>query len=586
MEVLLTRDVTVNLTGQFTGWINGTTTASFGPSIAVGGGASGAAGPITVTNATTATASLVIAAGATLQAQNVVVTTNTEVETVVDGFTVQNTGTTPPTIVSISPAQSSTDAPLNTVVTVQWSEPMNRGSFTSTDFYLYDTVTGLNVPTTIAVDASGRIATLTPTQLLAVERLYYVYILGGTTGIKDALGNSLCCSNVYHFTTGFATNTTGPSFVISNIPAGATGVPLNAPVVLEFNSPIDPTSQPAGVQITTGGNPVNGTYTFDTTQTILTFVPAAALTASATYTVTYTAGLTDEAGNDLTNPGSFTFTTGTAANTVGPTIVSTDPPASATGVGTNVVLRVAFTEPIDPTTIVLGYNFYLYNANNTNIQYPGTIVFAPDRMSLSFTPSAPLLPLTQFLWQLYTYKGENGVYDGQGVHSNYFITGTSTDTTPPTVSAISPANGATGVPVNARVAALFSKPIDATSVTNASISLSPSAPGTIVLSTDHLSLTLTPTAILSVSTTYTVSISGLRDIDGNAMSPFTPTTFTVPDTTSPTATFVPANGATGVALNSTITINFNAPIDVASVRTNTANSTDSFAVFNDAERRT
>ena len=573
--------VAVTLNGQFTSWVNGTTTASFGPNISVNGAAAGAAGTITVSSNTTATASLNIASGATLQAQNVTVTTGSEVEQVINGFTVQNSGTTPPTIVSISPAQSSSGAPLNTVVTVEWSEPMDRTTFTAAHFYLYDTVTGLTVPATISVDAPGRISTLTPTQLLAVSRTYYPTLIGGASGIKDALGNALSGNVQDYFTTGFSTTSTGPAFIASNIPAGATGVPLNAPVVLQFSSSINPTSQPAGVQITTGGNAVNGTYAFNSDQTILTFTPASALTASTTYTATYTAQLTDAAGNGLTNPGSFSFTTGTAADATGPGIVSTDPLANETGVGTNAILRVVFNKPVDPTTIS-NSNFILYNANNTNITYPGTVAISADRLSATFTPASPLLGLTQYLWQLYTYKGENGVNDVQNV-SQYFTTGGSADITPPTVTAISPSNGATGVPVNTKVVALFSEAMDATSVTNASISLSPSAPGTASLSADQLSLTFTPTANLSTSTTYTISIAGLRDTDGNALTPFTPTTFTTSssstaDTTRPSViSFVPANGATEVALNSTITINIDKPINPASVRTNTGS--DSLAVF-------
>src|SRR5208282_1733714 len=100
---------------------------------------------------------------------------------------------------------------------------------------------------------------------------------------------------------------------------------------------------------------------------------------------------------------------------------------------------------------------------------------------------------------------------------------------------------------------------------------------------DQLTLTFVPTANLPVSTVFTISITGLRDTDGNALS-FTPTTFTTsssstPDTTGPSVTsFVPAGGATNVALSSTITVNINSPIDPATVRTNTG-SIDSFAVF-------
>ena len=73
----------VSLTGQFTHWAQGTTTASFGIGITVA--------KLTVNSATTATAVLNINPGATTGARNVTVTTGTEVVTLTGGFTVTAT---------------------------------------------------------------------------------------------------------------------------------------------------------------------------------------------------------------------------------------------------------------------------------------------------------------------------------------------------------------------------------------------------------------------------------------------------------------------------------------------------------------
>jgi hypothetical protein len=569
--------VTVNLTGQFTNWVNGTTLASFGPNVAVGGGAAGAPGPITVTSPTTATASLNISAGATLQPQNIVVTTGGEILQVINGFTVQNSSTTPPTVISFNP--SSTNVPLNAVVTVQWSQPMDRTRFTSTNFYLYDIRTGLNVPATNAVDASGRITSITPTQLLAVNRTYYFYVnpVAGT-GIQDALGNRPQFSFIGQFTTGFDSANSGPSFLSSSIAPAATNVALNSPIALRFSSQINPTSRPAGIQITTGGNQVNGNYVFDPAGSLLTFTPTAPLAASTVYTVAYTADLTDPAGNPLTNPGTFSFTTGTAADTSGPGILSYSPPANETGVATNTLMRIVFSEPLDATTVIES-NAYLYNANNTALRYPVTLNLAADRRSLIITPVAPLLNFTQYLWQFYSYKGSNGVTGS--THSQYFTTGGAADNTAPTLISVSPANGATNVPVNANISAVFSEGIDPTSVSDATFTVSLGATGAFTITDNRI--TLNPTANLATSTLYTVTINGLRDYTGNVIgavnSTFTTSASATNDVTGPSVTsFVPANNATNVALNSTVTYNINEPIDPTSVRTNEGNA-DTIAVF-------
>jgi hypothetical protein len=78
----------VTITGAYTHFAQGTTVASFGPGIAVGGGTAGQPGPVTVTSATSATAELAIAATATPGAQTVTVTTGAEQASLANGFTI------------------------------------------------------------------------------------------------------------------------------------------------------------------------------------------------------------------------------------------------------------------------------------------------------------------------------------------------------------------------------------------------------------------------------------------------------------------------------------------------------------------
>ena len=78
---------------------------------------------------------------------------------------------------------------------------------TTTTFQLYDTVTGLFIAATVSLDATGRVATLTPNQLLAVNRTHYVYL---NNPITDVAGNPLPGS-FNTFVTGFSTDTIGPT---------------------------------------------------------------------------------------------------------------------------------------------------------------------------------------------------------------------------------------------------------------------------------------------------------------------------------------------------------------------------------------
>ncbi|HET9713615.1 MAG TPA: IPT/TIG domain-containing protein, partial [Pyrinomonadaceae bacterium] len=87
------QSLNVTLNGTNTHWTTGQTRASFGGEIAVGGAASGELGPVTVINATTATAAIVVSSTAALEPRTVrVVTTITgaadESLTLTESFTV------------------------------------------------------------------------------------------------------------------------------------------------------------------------------------------------------------------------------------------------------------------------------------------------------------------------------------------------------------------------------------------------------------------------------------------------------------------------------------------------------------------
>ncbi len=93
------QNLLVNITGQFTHFVQGTTTASFGAGITVAS--------LTVNSATTATAVLNIDPAAVVDPRRVTVTIGTEMATLGNGFTVLS-GTNQPPIVSAGPNQTIT----------------------------------------------------------------------------------------------------------------------------------------------------------------------------------------------------------------------------------------------------------------------------------------------------------------------------------------------------------------------------------------------------------------------------------------------------------------------------------------------
>ncbi len=108
--------LTVTIAGAFTSFQQGATIASFGPDISVGGGATGAAGPVTVTSAISATAQLVIAPKAAVGLRTLSVSTGAQQESLAGAFLVLAPIIGKPPIVAItSPTEGSTVTTLTNV---------------------------------------------------------------------------------------------------------------------------------------------------------------------------------------------------------------------------------------------------------------------------------------------------------------------------------------------------------------------------------------------------------------------------------------------------------------------------------------
>ena len=249
-----TQTESVSVTGAFTNWASGTTKANFGPGIAVGGAAAGAFGPVTVNSATSLTASLVTS-GASNGFRPVQIQTGSQTLTVNNGMFIETCNGTAPTVLQVSPAQSATNVPLNSQVQIQFSVPMNRSTFSlgnsgSTTIYFYDTTANKEIPGAVSLDASGTIATITPSESLPAGREFIVY-LSYANYVQDTCGDNLV-STYRYFYTAFSPVTTGPTLTGSSPVNSDTNIPLNGnasggtPVALQFNTPVDPvTARPA-----------------------------------------------------------------------------------------------------------------------------------------------------------------------------------------------------------------------------------------------------------------------------------------------------------------------------------------------------
>ena len=275
----------------------------------------------------------------------------------------------------------------------------------------------------------------------------------------------------------------------------------------------------------------------------------------------------------MTSDYTWSFTTGKAPDTTPPTVSATSPANGDTGIAVNGNITATFSEEMDASTITTE-TFTLSDGTGTGtvsgaVSYNGT--------TAQFTPLSELSYSTT-----YTAKITTGVKDtvSNAMASDYtwsFTTGKAPDTTPPTVTANNPANGETGVAANSAVTAIFSEEMDASTITTETFTLSDgTGTGTVsgAVSYNGTTAQFTPLSDLSYSTAYTAKITtGVKDLAGNAMSSDYSWSFTTgkaPDTTPPTVIATsPANGETGVAVNSAIIAAFSEEMDASTITTAT-----------------
>jgi Ice-binding-like/Bacterial Ig-like domain len=425
----------------------------------------------------------------------------------------EQTGFVAPTVISTNPANLATGVPVTQIVTATFNTAMNPTTINTVTF----TVAGPGGTAIMgAVTYSGTTATFTPAANLLPSTTYSATI---TTGAKDASGNALAVNFGWTFTTG-----TIPT-VTSTIPVnGATGVPLNQKLSATFSEPMNPTTITTATFTVTGpgATAVAGAVTYVAGSNTAIFTPAANLTASTVYTATITTGAMSAGGNALAANFVWTFTTGTTTKTSAPTIISTIPVNGATAVPINQRVSATFSTAMNPATIT-GTTFTLTGPGATPVA--GTVTYAAGSNTAIFMPATNLAPSTKFTATVTTGAQDlagNALAPGAVPNPWTFTTGTTANSTAPTITLTNPVNGATGVPLNKTVNATFSEAMDPTTITSATFTLTgPGATpitGTVSYASASFIATLTPTNPLAANTQYTANVTtGAKDVFGNAL---------------------------------------------------------------------
>jgi hypothetical protein len=378
-------------------------------------------------------------------------------------FALPTVDATAPTVTGTAPNGGSVS--VGTSVTATFSEPMAASSVSTSTFTLRSPGGGV-LAATVAYNANTNAATLTPASPLSGSTTYTATVAGGASGVKDLYGNAMASNAVWTFTT--AANASCPCSLWNS-----------------STTPVQMANDTSAVELG---------------------VRFRAETSGVITGVRFFKG----PANTGTHTGSLWASNGMLLAT-----------AVFTGESASGWQQVLFDSPFP----VAANTTYIasYHTSTGNYAVDG------GYFSTTGVDNSPLHALATGV------DGPNGLYlYGDGAFptqsynaSNYWVdvvfTTGGPDTTPPTVTSIAP-NGATPVTVGTSVTATFSEPMNAATMTAATMTLTgPGGPvaATVSYAAGSNVATLTPATLLAPQTTYTATVRGgtpgVKDAAGNAM---------------------------------------------------------------------
>ena len=501
-------------------------------------------------------------------------------------------------VLDVYPEMGAESVPQNTKVEVVFSQPVDPETITADNFRLKVDFSPLSPDPDEPVGEFRFSSDYTRLELdydgyLAEATTYEIWLDDDVTDYHECkLDGNINSPGPDEFSSTFTTGSGNPRVVWINPSNGASNVSISTRVEVGFSEPIRESSvtSTSFVVLNMEGSRIDGTIEVNTDFTRAIFVPDESLEKNATYSVNVLSKVEDLAGNPLDQiPGGYpdpfesTFSTGVADNAP-PSILSIDPANGATGVASDLTIRVTFSENIDSSSRLGSY----FTVEDSGGAVSGSIDWPTDSV-LEFTPSQPFQDEESFtvtiLDVLTDAVGNNLDGNNDGVAGGTFTSTFSTGFGRLYVTSSFPAEGDYSVSVSTFVYVNFSKAINPGTLTSNSFLIVKEAnptemiPATVWANPGNMGGTLKPDALLEENSSYLIMVTAdVTDAAGNPLDQEAgppldafSARFTTggEDSTPPCVQEIqPPNGAEKVPVGTTISVTFTEPIIPASV-TNT-----------------
>ncbi len=472
-----------------------------------------------------------------------------------DSATVTITVDAAPAVTTTNPTNGATGIATNANIIVNFTEAVD---VTTSSFTIECPAPGNLQP--FAVSGSGTNSiTLNPTADLPQGTTCTVTVVANQVSDSDTNDppDNMAANFVFSFTTDAA-----PAVTTTNPTNGATGIATNANIIVNFTEPVNVTTSSFTIECPAPGNlqpfAVSGSGTASITLNPNSDLPGGTCTVTVIANQVSDTDAGDPPDNMVANF-VFSFTTDLA-----PTVTATTPTNGAVDQAANVNLSVTFSEPVN-----VGATWFQIVCTVSGTRNVSDTVVGGGPTTFTINPNTDFTAGESCTVTISAAQvtDQDGGDPPDNMAANFVFSFTIDNG--PTVTATTPTNGATQVANNTNVTVTFSEPVNvagnwfsivcATSGTHDT--------GNSAVSGGPTTFTINPTDFANGELcTATIFAAQVTDQDSNDppdnMTANFVFTFTIDQAPSVTTT-TPTNGATGVAANTNITVNFSEQVNAS-----------------------
>ena len=463
-----------------------------------------------------------------------------------------------PRAVKNSPEDNAVDVPLDAYVMVDFSLPLAGSKVNDSTVAINDGAKNIDGKT-VYIEKERQLL-FVPGKNLEYGKVYRVTV--NSDNVESLEGFKLAENHSWTFSTKKPLDEVPPGVIATSPIDGAYEVSEQARISATFSEDVEPTTfNKYTVILSDGSQDVPGKITYDKRTQKVAFIPLEKLRSGQKYNMLISNGVKDLAGNAMTEPKEWTFTTKKPIVMEKPRIVKTYPVDNEKSVKIDSKVFVYFNKVMNEATC----NVFNIKLTCGSRSLPISTSFVRNGSFITIIPLENLEYST--LYKVYLSSRITDL-EQQLLGSDFqfaFTTMEKPDTAQPEIVTTMPSDGALNVALNSIVSVRLSEPIIKSSISQDVITVKNdkgvNIAGSIQYEDAEKLLTFIPEAKFDYLTKYIVSVKdSLKDRAGNRLKNSMTWSFgtpQAPDTTSPRViSWLPKTGEQMIAVGTIIQVIF------------------------------